>query len=148
VVGSEADHASRLPPSKLCGAVPRIVAFENVVKLEHIDEVVTAIGGLTNQQAEIDQSEHNVADVGGATDSPMIQDVSGEHTVTIERQITTRTRELASCNVPTLGEPGLAELQRGKNKQVRGLLETSLAQPDLVHDSIPKRQFRQLLSPS
>lgn len=49
--------------------------------------------------------------------------------------------ELAAGEVAALGEPLLAELEGGKDEQVRALVVTRLAEPDAVHYSVSESQF-------
>ena len=51
------------------GSVPRIVAVEGVAEVEDRRKVVAAVGGLRGQEAEVDEGEDDVAEVGGGRDT-------------------------------------------------------------------------------
>jgi hypothetical protein len=124
------------------GDAPGILALEGAVEIVDVDEIFAAVVGLAEEQAEIDESKHDTADVGGGADAPMIEDESGENTEAEESEVTARLGELASGDVAALGEPGLAILEGGEHEEVCTLLEARLAQADLIHDPISKRQLR------
>ena len=84
------------------------------------------------------------AEVGRRGDAPVLEHHAREHAVALQREIAARLGELAAGDVAALGEAGLAEFEGGEDEQVRGLVETRLAQPDAVHYAITKRQFGHL----
>src|SRR5581483_6176185 len=51
---------------------PRIFALERLVEIEHADELVARVRGLADQQPEIHQCEHDVADVSGGAHAPVL----------------------------------------------------------------------------
>jgi len=131
------------PRLRLTGAPPRIVALERLIEAEHIRKVEARVGGLADEEPEIDQREHDVAEIGGGPHAPVVEHETRHHSVPIEREVAARFRQLATRDVPTLRKTRLRELEGRKNEQVRVLMEPRLAQANLVHDTVSKRQLRQ-----
>ena len=52
---------------------PRILAFECLLEIEYLAEIIARILGLADEEAKVDQGEHNVADVAGAFYAPMFE---------------------------------------------------------------------------
>src|SRR5262245_26603849 len=71
----------------LRGRTPRIVALERAVEIENIREFVFRVGRLADQQPELDQREHDIADVTGALDAPVLEYHAGHHAVSVKREI-------------------------------------------------------------
>lgn len=101
--------------------------LEDLVELEHANEVVTTIRRLTDQQVQIDEREDNIANVGGRTNPPMIENVSSEQPVPLECKIPAGGGELTPPNVATFSKARLAELQGGEHEQVRELVKAPLS---------------------
>jgi hypothetical protein len=109
-------RATRTERSGLTGALPRIVALERLVEAKDVRKIEARIGGLADEQPEVDQREDNITNVGGGADSPMIEDEAGHHTISIEREIATRFGQLAARDVSTFGQARLRIFQRRQQK--------------------------------
>src|ERR1035437_7773818 len=126
--------------------VPGVVAVERVPEVEDVREILSRVGRLAQQQAEVDEREDDVSELRGRGDAPVLEHHPREHSVTLQRQAAARLGQFAARDVTALGEARLAELERGQHEQIRVLVETRLAQPDAVHDTVSKRQFRHVHS--
>src|ERR1700719_87423 len=73
--------------------VPGIIAVERVLEVEHAGEIVARVAGLAEQQAKIHQGEHDVPEVGGGCDAPVLEHHPREHTVPLPREIAARLGE-------------------------------------------------------
>ena len=96
---------------RLAGAPPRIVALEGLIEAENVGEIQARVRGLTDQKTHLDECEHDVADIGGRSNAPVVENQARHDAVAIERKISARFGELASRNVSPLGEPRLRELE-------------------------------------
>src|ERR1035437_767103 len=65
----------------LCGGrgVPGIVAVERVPEIEDAREILPRVGRLAQQQAEVDEREDDVPEVGGRSDAPVLEHHAREH---------------------------------------------------------------------
>lgn len=133
---------------RLAGAPPWIVTLERLIETEDIGEIEPGISGLTDEQPEVDEGEDDISDVGGRAHSPMVEHQASHYAIAIECQVAARFRELAASDVASFRQTRLRELERRKDEEIRMLMEPRLAEPNLVHDSITKRQLRQCWSSS
>src|SRR5205823_14421746 len=112
-------HWCGLEKLRLLRAVPGVIALESQVEIEYVDELVARILGLAEQKAEVDEAEHDVADVGSGADAPVLEDDARHHAVALERQLTARVGQLDAGDVAPHRELGLTHLERGAHEQVR-----------------------------
>ena len=70
--------------------------LEGLVEAEHIREIEARIGRLTDQKAEVDEGEDDVANVGGGAHAPVIEDQSRHDAVAIQSQVAARLRKLSA----------------------------------------------------
>ena len=112
-----------------------------MIEVEDVGKLIARIRGLAHQQLELDEREHDVADVGSAAYAPVLEDHAGEHAEALEREVATGEREFATGDVAPLRETLLALLQRAEHEEIGALVEPLLAQADAVHDSIAKSQL-------
>jgi hypothetical protein len=68
----------------------------------------------------------------------MFEHEPGHHAKALEREVPARERELAPADVPPLGKPLLAELERAEHEQIGTLVEPLLTHTDSIHDAIAK----------
>src|SRR5262249_45983780 len=92
--------------------VPGIVLLERLVEIEHREKIVAAVRRLADEQIQFDEREDDVADIRRRVNTPVSQDLPGQHAVAIQREIAARHRELAARDVAPLRQPRLAELER------------------------------------
>src|SRR5262245_49980523 len=120
---------------------PGIFAFECLVKIKHVGELLSRVRGLAHEQTQLNQREDDVADVGAGPDSPVFQYDSRHDAKPIQGQIAAGQRELPAGDVAAFVEALLAVLEGGQNEQVRAFVEPRLPEPDTVHYSVAKCQF-------
>jgi hypothetical protein len=53
------------PTLRLASAPPRIVALERLIEAEHIREVEARVGGLADEEPEVDEGENDISEIGG-----------------------------------------------------------------------------------
>ena len=121
---------------------PGVVALERLVEVEDPEELIARIGRLAHEQLELDEGEHDVADVGGAANAPVLQHDPRQNPKTLQSQVATGERQLTARDVTSLRQPLLAILQRAEHEEIRALVEPLLAQADAVHDTIAESQLR------
>src|SRR3712207_6184293 len=80
--------------------VPGVVALERLPELEHAHELVARVGREADEEAEVHQREHDVAEVRGAPDAPVVEHLAREDAEAIEREVAARGGELAPADVP------------------------------------------------
>src|SRR6478672_5931873 len=139
--------ATALRASDVRGA-PRIFLLERGGELEDSKEIVPRILRLADQETHFHQGEHDVTDVDRLADTPVIEHESGHHAEALQGELATGMRELRPRDVASLDETGLAMLQGSEHEQIRALVETRLAQLDLLHDSVAERQLGHCPAPS
>src|ERR1035437_4132448 len=122
--------------------VPGVVAVERVPEVEDVREILSRVGRLAQQQAEVDEREDDVSELRGRGDAPVLEHHPREHSVTLQRQAAARLGQFAARDVTALGEARLAELEGGQHEQIRVLVETRLAPPDGGPEHAPNRPFR------
>jgi hypothetical protein len=122
-------------------SAPWVFAIECLVEVVHVGEFLARIGRLAHEESEVDQREHDVTNVGGALHSPALEDEARHDAEALAREVAARQRELAAGDVASLGQPLLAELERGQDEEIGALVVSRLAQPDPVHDPVSKCQF-------
>ena len=93
---------------------PRILALKRLIEVEHVDKFFARIGRLAHEQLELDQREHDVADVGAVSQAPMLENQAGHDAKSFERQVATGQGELAARDVAALFEALLAILEGGR----------------------------------
>ncbi len=128
--------------SDLERAAPGILALECLIEIKHVDELAPGVGGLAHEQTEIDEGEHDGADVATGPHSPVLEHWARHDPEPIEGHIPASQRELSPRDMTALIEPLLAILEGGEYEQIRALVEPRLVQPNTVHDAISKCQFR------
>jgi hypothetical protein len=116
-----------------------------LVEIEDVHELVTRVGRLTHEHSKIDERENDVADVGAATNSPMVEYDSSHDAESIESQVAAGERQLRSTDMSAFIETLLAILEGTEHEQVCSLVEPRLAKPNTVHDAVAKCQFRHCL---
>src|SRR5688572_16760564 len=104
--------ASRLQPAASASdaGAPRIVAAERLIEAKDVVEVVERIVRLTQQHPEVHQREHDVPDIRGRTDSPMLENEARHHPEALERQIPAARRQFLSRDMAAFIETLLAIL--------------------------------------
>ena len=120
---------------------PRIFAFESLLEIEYLAEIISRILRLADEQAEVDECEHNVANIAGAFHAPMLEHEFGSYSETLQCECAAGMRQLRPGNVPPFGEPGLTILERVQHKQIRALVEPRFACAYLIHDAIAESQL-------
>lgn len=115
---------------------PRIFALERLVELVHARELVAAVAWLAPQEAQVDEREHDVADIGGGSHPPVLQDEPRHHAEALEREIAASEGKLASANVTPLVQSLLAILERREHEEICTFIEPRFAQANAVHDPV------------
>src|SRR4051812_41698487 len=121
---------------------PGVLARERLIKVEDVGKFFPRIRGLTHEQPQIDQREHDVAQICAGADPPMLQYEPSHDAELVQREVPARQRKLPPTDVPPLLEPLLAKLESAQHEQIRTFIEPRLAQPNAVHDPVAKREFR------
>jgi hypothetical protein len=124
-----------------------MVLLEFLVELEDVDEIIASVGRQANEQAEVDECEDNVTELASRSNAPMLEDDGRHHTVALEREVTACLGELATGDVPPLGEAQLRELERCEHEQVCALVKARVARPNAFHDALSKCQLRHVATP-
>src|SRR6185295_16708659 len=115
---------------------PRVLAIERLIEVEDAGELLARVGRLAHEKAEVDEREHDVAEIRSTLDSPALEDEARHDAEAVEREITGGERELLARDVPALGQALLAELEGREHEEIRALVIPRLTQPDLVHDPV------------
>jgi uncharacterized Ntn-hydrolase superfamily protein len=76
----------------------------------------------------------------------MLEHQACRHAEAIERKVAHSARQFPPVDVTAFGHPRLLELKRGEHKQISALVKTGLTQPDLIPDTLSKRQLGQCRS--
>ena len=71
----------------------------------------------------------------------LLEHQAREHAEPVEREVAARQRELASGDVPALGQALLAELQRAEHEEIGALVEPLLAHADPIHDAVAESEL-------
>src|SRR2546423_2254668 len=121
---------------------PGVVAFERLIEIEDGDELFASVRRLAHEQLEVDEGEHDAADVGGAANAPMFQHYPRHDAEPLEGQVPTSESELAAADVAAFGQPLLAVLESAEHEEVRALVEPLFAESNAIHDSIAESQLR------
>ncbi len=109
------------------GSAPRIFALEGLIEIEHVGELVAGVRRLAHEQSELDERKDRIAEIGRARHAPTLEDDARHDAKPVEGEIPAGEGELAAGDMATLGETLLAELQSGKDEEVRALVEALLA---------------------
>ena len=120
---------------------PRVLPLERLIEVEDLDEFVTRVRGLAHQQTEVYEREYDITDVGAGANAPVLEDDARHHAKALEGQIAAGEGQLPAADVAAFFHALLAKLQGGEHEELRALVEPRLAEPDAVHDSVPKRQL-------
>src|SRR5215211_3495835 len=126
--------------------IPRVVALERLLELEHADELVARVAREADEKAEVDEGEDDVAEVGGAAHAPVLEHDAREDAEPLQGEVAARAGELGPADVAALREAVLRELERRQHEQVRLLVEAPLPQPNPIHHAVAKRELRHRLS--
>jgi hypothetical protein len=124
-----------------------MMLLEFLVEPEDVDEIIASVGRQADEQAELDQCEDNVTELGRRSNTPMVEDDGRHHAIALEREVAARLDELAAGDMPPLGEAKLGELERREHEQVRALVKARLPRPNAFHDSLSKCQLRHVTTP-
>jgi len=71
----------------LTGASPGIITLERLIEAEHIREIEARVGGLTDEKAEVHEREHNVPEICGGANAPVIEHQARHDAVAVEREV-------------------------------------------------------------
>src|SRR5687767_2052924 len=112
---------------------PWVRSLERFVEVEHISEIVPRVTGLAHQQTSVDEGKHDVSQMRGRADSPMIQHQAGEDAKSFQREFAYGMRQFATVDVASLGHPRLKEFKRRQHEQERAFIEPRFPQADLLH---------------
>ena len=97
--------------------------------------------GWLRRKSEVDESEDDVANIGGGRDPPVLQHDLRHQAVSLESEIAACVSKLGSGNVTADFELRLTYLERGKDEQVSLFVEPRLADANPVHDAFAKCQL-------
>src|SRR5512146_1177383 len=122
---------------------PGVLPVKGLVEVEHVAEFIARIRWLADEQAEIHEREDNVAQVRGGDHTPVFEHEPGHHAEALEGEVAAGLCQFTAGNVTALGQPDLAEFQRGEHEEIRSFIEARRASPNAVHDPIAETQLRQ-----
>src|SRR4029079_11875858 len=126
---------------RLQRAVPGVVALECPVEVEDVDELVAGVLWLAEEKSQIDETEHDVTDIGRRRNSPVLENDLGHHAVPLEGERTAGVGELDPGDVTPHREMGLTHLEGCQHEQIRLLVKARLADANPVHDTFAKCQL-------
>src|SRR5712691_2062926 len=118
-VPSPPHPATRLPRHPTLNrqrSAPGVLALERLIEVEYLDKLISRVGGLAHEQAQIDKREYDVSNISAAVDAPMIEDDPRHDPKALQGQVAARQGELPAIDVPSLLESLLAELEGGEHE--------------------------------
>src|SRR5687767_2554444 len=98
--------------SRVVCPAPRILTLEGPIEVEDVGEIVARVGRLAEEESEIDEGEHDIADVGGAAHTPVVQDDPRGQAEALEGEVAAGFGQLTPADVPPFRESGLRVLER------------------------------------
>ena len=128
------------------GCAPGVRTIEGGVEIEDPLEIPSAIRRLAHEQAELNHGEDNVPDVFGTAHAPVLQHEACRHPEALQGEVPYSGREFATIDMAALRETRLVKLERRQDKEVGVLVKPGLAGPDLIPDSLPKRNLGHVVS--
>src|SRR6266550_511431 len=133
-------HPPSPGPARLREPGPAIPGPEHLREVVHGVEVLDPVALLPGEEADVDQHEHDAAEILRVGDSPVGEDRRGEQAELLQREVATGPRELAPREMPAGGEAALRELERGKHEQVAALVIAAVPLADLRERGFQRRE--------
>src|SRR5213594_866393 len=109
---------------------PAVPGPEHFREIVHALEVLALVARLARQQPHVDQGEHDVPEVVGAGDSPVVQHGGRQQPELLEREIAAGPGELRPAQVAARRQPPLRILERREHEQVAALVIAAVLLPD------------------
>src|SRR5690606_6096828 len=121
--------ASGVPgtPSAPGHSGPGVACLEGLLEIVDPVEAVDRVVVLLDEHAEVDQGEHDLAQVTGSRDPPVFEYRAGHEAPALKRQIAAAHRELGAADVPWLTEPLYREVQGRQDEEIRRLVVRRVA---------------------